>query len=147
MRLSCQKVSLLLFASIIACHDPTSPSTISAHFVLQSINGRPLPTYLSATPGPTATIISSDLTLDKAGNAVIIEHRDDMFNGERTYTYTTSYEIRGFQIEIHPQVCLAIIPDCVGRRAGTVFKGRVNMIINPTSDFQILYEYRAAANP
>ena len=74
MRLSCQKVSLLLFASIIACHDPTGPSTISAHFVLQSINGRPLPTYLAATPGPTTTIISSDLTLDKAGNGPYTQH-------------------------------------------------------------------------
>jgi hypothetical protein len=146
MRLSCQKVSLLLFASIIACHDPTGPGTISAHFVLHSINGRPLPTYLAATPGPTATIISSDLTLDKAGNAVIIEHRDDMFNGERTYTYTTSYEIRGFKIDIHGQVCLAY-PDCLGNRAGTIFNERLNMIINPTSDFHIVYEYHAAANP
>jgi len=147
MRLSCQKVSLLLFASIIACHDPTGPSTISAHFVLQSINGRPLPTYLAATPGPTTTIISSDLTLDKAGNAVIIEHRDEMFHGEQTSTYATNYEIRGFEIQLHPQVCLAIIPDCFEGRAGTVFNGRLNMTINHASDFHIVYEYRAAANP
>ncbi len=144
MRLSCQKVSLLVFASAIACHNATGPSTISAHFVLQSINGRPLPTYLAATPGPTATIISSSLTLDETGKAVIVEHRDDMFVGERTYTSTTSYTIRGLQIEIFAEPCLAYVgANCAENRVGKILNDRLNLIINPSSDFQIVYEYRA----
>ena len=146
MRLSCQKVSLLVVASAIACHNPTGPGTIAAYFVLQSINGRPLPTYLATTPGPSTTIFSSTLTLDKAGNAVITEHRDDMFIGERTYTSTTSYIIRGVQIEIRAEPCLAY-PNCVGDRVGKILNGRLNLNINPKSEFQIIYEYRASDNP
>jgi len=146
MRLSCQKISLLVFASAIACHSSTGPGTISAHFVLQSINGRPLPTYLATTPGPSTTIFSSTLILDKAGNAVTTEHRDDMFVGERTYTSTTTYTIRGFQIEIRAEPCLAY-PNCVGDRVGMILNDRLNLIINPRSDFQIIYEYRASDSP
>lgn len=141
MRLFCQKVSLLVFALIIACHEPTGPTAISAHFVLQSIDGRSLPTYLAATPGPTATILSSSLTLDKTGKAVIAEHRDDMWIGERTYTNSTTYTIRGSKLEIHGQACLAY-PDCIGDRIGSIINDRLNLIINPESDFQIVYEYR-----
>ncbi len=146
MHLSRQKISLLVLASTIACSDSTGPRTVSAHFVLQSIDGRVLPTYLAATPGPSTTIFSSTLTLDRSGNAVITEHRDDMLIGERTYTSTTTYTINGSQIEIAGQACL-VYPDCIGRRAGTIFYNRLNLTINPRMDFPIVYEYRAAANP
>jgi len=145
MRLSCQKASLLVLASTIACSDSTGPRTVSAHFVLQSINGRALPTYLAATPGPSTTIFSSTLTLDRSGNAVITEYRDDMLIGERTYTSTTTYTINGSKIEIAGQACLTY-PDCIGQRAGTIFNNRLNLTINPRMDFPIVYEYRAAAN-
>src|SRR6266550_2811254 len=145
MHLSRQKISLLVLASTIACSDSTGPRTVSAHFVLQSIDGRVLPTYLAATPGPSTTIFSSTLTLDRSGNAVITEHRDDMLIGERTYTSTTTYTINGSQIEIAGQACL-VYPDCIGRRAGTIFYNRLNLTINPRMDFPIVYEYRAAAN-
>jgi hypothetical protein len=146
MRLSCQKVPLLVLASIIACTDSTGPRTVSAHFVLQSIDGRALPTYLAATPGPSTTIVSSTLTLDLSGNAVFTEHRDDMNIGERTYTSATTYTVNGSQIEIAGQACLTY-PDCIGQRVGTIFNNRLNLTINPRMDFQIVYEYRAAANP
>jgi hypothetical protein len=97
MRLSCQKVSLLILASAIACSEPAGPRTVSAQFELQAINGRPLPTYLAPTPGPTATILSSTLVLEKTGKGVMTEHRDDMFQGETTSTYTFDYRINGFQ--------------------------------------------------
>jgi hypothetical protein len=141
MRLSRQKISLSAFAFIIACSDPTGPTAISAHFALQSINGRSLPTYLAATPGPTATILSSTLTLDKTGTAVIVEHRDDMWIGERTYTSTTTYTIRGSKLEIDGQACLAY-PDCIGDRVGSIVNDRLYLTINPESDFPIVYEYR-----
>jgi hypothetical protein len=146
MRLSCWKIFLPLFASVIACTDTTGPSTVSAHFVLESINGRPLPTYLAITPGPSSTIFSSTLTLDKAGTAVITEHRDDMLLGERTYTSSTSYRIHGLQIEIDAQSCLAY-PNCIGDRAGKIFNGRLSLNINPRSQIQIIYDYRASDNP
>jgi hypothetical protein len=140
MRLSCQKVSLVAFALIIACNDPAGPTAVSAHFALQSINGRPLPTYLAATPGPTATILSSSLTLDNTGKAVIVEHRDDMWIGERTYTSTTTYTLRGSRLEIDGQACLAY-PECIGDRVGSILNDRLYLTINPETDFPIVYEY------
>ena len=144
MHLSCQKVSLLILVSTIACHDPAGPATVSANFVLTAINGRPLPTYLAATPGPTTTIISSILTLDKAGKGVMTEHRDDMFLGEGTYTYTFDYKIRGLQIETGPSDACPINSNCLGVRTGMIFNGRLNLVINPDSDLRIVYEYRGS---
>jgi hypothetical protein len=145
MRLSCQKFSLVLFLLAIACSDPAGPDTVLARFELQSINGRSLPTYLAVTPGPSATIFSSTITLDKSGKAVITEHRDDMLIGERTYTYTTTYTIDGLTLNIAGQTCLAY-PDCIGPRVGRLVNTRLNVTINPASDFPIVYEYTYAVN-
>jgi hypothetical protein len=109
MRLSRQKVLLLVLVSGIACSDSTGPNTVSAFFKLQTIDGRALPTYIAATPGPTSTIISSSLTLDETGTAVVIEHRNEMLRGDVTDTATYTYQLNGAQIEIDlPVACLAI---------------------------------------
>ena len=125
MRLSRQKVFLLLLVSGIACSDSTGPETVSAFFTLQTIDGRALPTYIAATPGPTSTIISSSLNLDKTGKAAVIEHRDETFRGDVTDTTTYEYRLHGAQIEItSPIVCLAITtpsksPWHFSKRSGT----------------------------
>ena len=92
MRLSRQKAFLLVLIASIACHSTTGPETISAFFTLQTIDGRALPTYLAATPGPSATIISSSLALYTTGKAVMIEHRNEMLRGG--VTDTTAYDLQ-----------------------------------------------------
>jgi hypothetical protein len=141
MRLSRQKVSLLLLVSGIACSDSTSPNTVSAFFRLQTIDGRALPTYVAATPGPTSTIISSSLTLDETGTAVVIEHRNEMLRGDVTDTTTYGYTIHGNQIEMG-MVCLAITT--CPFRTGTISPFGLSLVINSTSaDSHIVYKYRS----
>ena len=145
MRLLSQKVALLVIFSCIACHDAAGPVTVSAEYRLDNIDGRPVPTYLAATPGPTATIISSILTLNSAGKAVITEHRSDTFAGERTYTNTYDYRIDGDQIEIGSFKLCAPNAICVPNRIGTISSDGLNLVINPESELQIItYNYRIA---
>jgi hypothetical protein len=143
MRLSRQKVLVLLLASGIACSDSTGPETVSAFFTLQTIDGRALPTYIAETPGPNATIITSSLILDKTGTATVIEHRDETFRGDVTDTTTYGYTIHGNQIEMG-SFCLAITTCPV--RTGTVWPFGLSLVINPTSpDYHIVYAYRRVA--
>jgi hypothetical protein len=144
MRLLRQKAFLLALVSGIACSDSTGPQTISAFFNLQSIDGRALPTYIANTPGPTTTIISSSLLLDKTGNAVRIEHRNEMLRGDVTDTTTYQYTIHGAQIEIFlPVVCLAIYSCPPFEWTGKLSPFALSLVINPYStDSHIVYQYR-----
>jgi len=112
--------------------------------MLQTIDGRALPTYIAATPGGASTVISSSLTLDKAGKAVAIEHRDDMFRGDVTDTTTYEYRLQGTQIQMEsPIVCLAIT-SCPTIRLGTISPFGLSLVINPNStDFHIVFKYRS----
>ena len=141
MRLSRRKAFLLLLVSSIACSDSTGPQTVSAVFRLQTIDGRALPTYIAATPGPSVTVISSSLILDKAGSAVVIEHRNEMLRGDVTDTTTYGYTIHGNRIEMG-MVCLAITTCPL--RTGTISLFGLSLVINPTSpDSHIVYNYRS----
>lgn len=144
MRLLRQKALLLALVSGIACSDSTGPQTISAFFSLQSIDGRALPTYIATTPGPTTTIISSSLLLDKTGNAVRIEHRNEMLRGDVTDTTTYQYTMHGAKIEIFlPVACLAIYSCPPFEWTGTVSPFALSLVINPySSDSHIVYQYR-----
>ena len=148
MRLLCQKGFLLVLVSGIACSDSTGPQTISAFFSLQSIDGRALPTFIAETPGPTATIISSSLILDKAGNAVRIEHRNEMLRGDVTDTTTYQYQMHGTQIEILlPVACLAIDSCPPFEWTGTISPFGLSLVINPyTPESHIDYAYRRVAS-
>jgi hypothetical protein len=145
MRVRSQKVALLVIVSCIACHDATGPVTVSAEYTLANIDGRPVPTYLAATPGPTATIISSTLTLNSTGKAVMTEHRSDVFEGERTYTNTYDYRIDGDHIEIGSFKLCAPNAICVPNKIGTISSDGLTLVINPASELQIItYNYRIA---
>ncbi|HEY8833361.1 MAG TPA: hypothetical protein VIM21_12740 [Gemmatimonadaceae bacterium] len=145
MRLLRQKALLLVLVSDIACRDSTGPQTISAFFSLQSIDGRPLPTFIAETPGPTATIISSILRLDKTGQAVVIEHRNETFRGDVTDTTTYGYSIKGSQIQMG-SMCLAI-GTCPTVKTGIISPIGLSLVINPTStDYHIVFTYRRIAS-
>lgn len=146
MRLLRRTALLLVLVSSIACSDSTGPSTVSAFFTLQTIDGRALPTYLATTPGPSATIISSSLILDKTGTALVIEHRNEMLRGDVTDTSTYGYSIQGSQIQIG-SICLAITT-CTFR-TGTISLFTLSLVINPTStDSHIVYTYlRVPSDP
>jgi hypothetical protein len=140
MHLLREKAFLLVLASAIACHSPTGP--VSARFVLENINGRSLPTYLASTPGPTTTIFSASLTLDKSGTVVMTEHRRDLLRGEGTYTDTLEYRIHGIQIEIgcfKPHIGTDMCPNLTG----TILGGILHLNVGRQASTAIIYTYRA----
>ncbi|GEM_PF-1294402 len=147
MQLSRRKAFLLVVIAGIACHSTTGPETISAFFTLQTIDGRALPTYIAATPGPSATVISSILILDKTGKAVVIEHRNEMLRGDVTDTTTYEYRLHGTQLEMDQLIyCIAITTCPPIVRTGTIFPLGVSVVINPSStDSHIIYSYRRVA--
>jgi hypothetical protein len=143
MRLSCQKVFLLMLASTIGCHDPVAPQTLAAHFDLENINGRPLPTYFSPTPGLAPTILSASLSLDHAGKAVMTERRREFDGTETTYTNTFDYRIHGDQIEIGLFEPCPSNANCVGVLSGTISGQTLSLIIIQVSiDGSVTYNYR-----
>jgi hypothetical protein len=146
MRLSSQKAFLLL-AATIACHDSTTgPSTIDAAFALQAINGRPLPTYIAATPGNTATVLSASLALDDAGKAIMTEHRQDVFQGDVNLTTTFKYTIHGNKIDITLLEPCPANANCISGFTGTISSEGLELLINPSSQFPVIYEYRLTAS-
>jgi hypothetical protein len=149
MHLSCKKALPLLFFSAIACHDSTGPVTITAEFELANINGRPVPTYLSPTPGLTPTILSASLTFDKSRKVVMTEHRREWDGTETTTTTTFDYRINDNKIEIG---CLEPAPVisgvgvgtvvCIGNYTGTISGKALSLVVAALSiDGSIIYNY------
>ena len=101
MRLLRQTVFSAIVVGAIACHDASGPPTLPANYLLSSINGRPLPTYLAPLP-ESPTVTYSTLFLGSAGNAVLIEHRQVMTApGDVTYTTNFTYSIHDNTIDFH----------------------------------------------
>jgi len=100
MRLSRQK-AFILVALTMACSQTAAPPT-SGSYVLESINGQPIPANIQAEPGDTITVLSSSLTLDGFGRAQLSEHiryvHPNSPPGEQTYTTQYSYSITGSRI-------------------------------------------------
>jgi hypothetical protein len=145
MRLSCQKVLLLVLASTFACHDSSGPApTLPSYFVLKAINGRQLPTYFVSQSN--ITILSAVLGLDATGQATMAETHREIVQGtpiETLHKDVFQYRIHGGQIEIgffHPCVDVML---CPANRIGTIANGILSLTILPSStDGPIVYEYR-----
>jgi len=144
MRLSSQKVLLLLAVSSIACRDTTAPATITRQFVLNDINGRTLPTYQSPTPGLAITIVSGSLVLDNAGTAVMTENRIDTDEVARTSTVSYTYRIIGSQLVFEPIPCPGGAM-CAGPPVGTISADGLAVEVDLFGTGGIKYEYRALA--
>jgi hypothetical protein len=150
MHLSCKKALPLLFFSAITCHDSTGPVTITAEFELANINGRPIPTYLSPTPGLTPTILSASLTFDKSRKVVMTEHRREWDGSETTTTHTFDYRINDNKIEIGCFESAPVISGvgvgsvlCVGNYTGTISGKTLSLVVVALSiDGSIIYNYR-----
>ena len=98
MRLSCKTVLVGVIASIVACNDIASPPTPPAGYVLDNVNGRALPTFVSPIPeGPT--ILSATLQLNASGTASLTEFRREMDGTHLNSTTNYTYLIAGNQIQ------------------------------------------------
>ena len=142
MRLSrWSSLSLLVFS--VACTQNTEPRHVSATYSLHDIDGRMLPTPPAFTPGLTATVLSSILTLEPSGSAAFTDHQTEWNGVDDTVTYRYTYTITGFKITFVQLPCPAnaycfeSLPEITGTIIGdnvTVARGRVNTT-------QILYHY------
>lgn len=146
MRLSCQKAFLLLVVATIGCRDTTAPPKIPVQFDLANINGRPVPTYFSPTPGLTPTILGASLTLYDAGLAVMTEHRQEFDGTETTRTANLIYRIKGNQIVMScfqpPAIGAPIDFLCVAY-TGTISADSLSLIVVPGAG-SVIYNYRPA---
>jgi hypothetical protein len=141
MRLICQKAFLLAIVVAAACHDVSAPPPFPADFVLDNINGRALPPFVSPIPeGPT--VVSAELHLDGAGNAVMEQLQRDINQGDLLVTQRLDYRIIGTRIEIG---CLRFHPaDIVCTDyVGTISENSLSLTI--VSNQPLVYNYKIAA--
>ena len=65
-----RKLALLAtIGAIIGCPDVSAPRRISGTYILETIDGRPVPAIVTAEQTDTAFMLSATLTLDEAGGA------------------------------------------------------------------------------
>jgi hypothetical protein len=146
MRLSRQKAFVLLLVAAIGCSDTTAPIKVHEQFDLVNINGRPVPTYFSPTPGLTPNILWASLSFDDAGQAVMTEHRQEVDGTETTRTANLVYRIRGNQLVLscfQPPVIDSPIDLLCVSYAGTISAGSLSVIRVPGPG-AVIYNYRPA---
>lgn len=101
MNLNCQTGFLILAATTIACSEPLTPSSVSGFYVLESVNGQPLPAILSPIPEATISVIYGTVTLMSDANAFTVERRREVRQNvpsERTYTSNLRFVLDGNRI-------------------------------------------------
>jgi hypothetical protein len=142
MLVSRQKVFLLLLFAGIGCSETTAPN-LPATFALVNINGRPIPTYFSVTPGLTSTVLSAYLTLQTDGHAFWIENRRDDAGAFTSFSHNFEYRINNGQIEVGSFQPCAPNANCVGTYKGSVSNDALSLVIVELStDGSITYNYR-----
>ena len=146
MRLVSQRVFLLALAFVMSCRDSSGPATVSASFELTDIDGRSLPTPPAFTPGLTPTILSSTVTLDASGNATMVEHRTEWNGADATSTTHYTYKITDSRIEFETSPPCPPNAMCAGPPSGTLFLGRMSLVMGHVNSDPIIYNYRLTGN-
>ena len=109
----------------MGCDGSTSPpETASGLYILQTINGRPLPAYTSAGQADTSFVLSATLILDDAGNALRAERWRYVYqpNGsdEGTFTAHVKYRINGDNITVGTFTPCPPLSICEGNKVGKI---------------------------
>ena len=143
MRLSCQKALVLTTVVIAACQESTTTPSPRDLYVLETVNGQPVPTIINAGGGDTTTLFSAQLTLDEAGKAEIRAHTRHVSTyappREATDIYRYTYRVLGDSIAFDysppcPPNALCPIPP-YGRITGTT----VDLFIGGSLGARYLY--------
>lgn len=148
MRSSCQKALLLVAVFTMACHESTTPPRmISGLYVLESVNGRPVPAIVWADQTDTTFMLSATLTLDGAGKAVRAEHWRHVYQPNRTeegnVTFNREYRINGDDITVGIFTPCAPNALCEGNKVGKLTSTTLTLSYanNPTDP---VFLYRLA---
>lgn len=130
MRLSRRTIGFLVFALTLGCRDTTGPKTISAVFVLQSVNGQPLPAVVFSEAGRTRTVVSSILRLDQEGRAFITESDTENLQGvvsSQFFLATLEYRLHGSHIEIGSFTPCPPNALCAANATGIILNGMLSL--------------------
>jgi hypothetical protein len=140
MQLSRQSILLLGMAAVLGCSDSTGPTTVSVLYNLQSINGRPLPTYF--TSGSGMTIVHGSLGLDRSGSAVLKQTAEN--NGvQNTFTLTYTYSIKNGVIHFEQSPPCGANANCAATPTGTIAGNTISLTMAQFSvDGAIVYDFR-----
>lgn len=144
MRLSCEKVFVVLAAATMACSEATGPDLSERFYVLESINGQPLPAILSPIPEATVSVLSATLAFRANGEVIWTERRREVSDNvprEFTSTKTLYYRWSEHYVEIMASRTCDDAGVCQGFTG--VFAGRQLQLtvgwFSPTT--RIIYEY------
>ncbi len=105
MRLSGLRIVLVVAATAIACSGVTPPASIPGVFVLQSVNGDPLPAEVGFGPGGPPSILSGTFTLNADGSGVVSEVIRPSLGTPVTSTMQVRYDLDGYRITITRTAC------------------------------------------
>ena len=141
MFVSRKSVSIVLLVSTLACRSISEPATIAADFVLDNIDGRPLPTFVSPVP-ETPSIISATLHFDRSGKVVSSELQRDMTQGEVRVTYTLDYKISGYTVVIGCLGPASASALCAVGFSGTISVDGQSLALSPNQS--VVYNYKIA---
>ena len=149
MRLSCQKVLVLAAALTMACNDsaaPPPPEVAPGTYILETINGRPVPTFVSSDQTDTSFVLWATLTLDGAGKAVRTEHYRHVYPPNRTEEGTfiahREYRIIDDSITVGIFTPCGPLALCEGNKAGKITGTTLTLAYeNPTAP---IFLYRLA---
>src|SRR5688500_4337247 len=145
--------SSLAFASIrlvvLSCRDSTAPHPAAGYYVLESVNGQPLPAaILVPIPEDTYNILSGYLALDDdSDNGLTAElRRESLYNDPREihYTSTFDYLTDGATIELFPHCDETAF---CGSIEGVFVGSTIVLTIALSSDQSVTYHYRRAEPP
>ena len=148
MRLSCKKALVLVAAVTVACDESTGPSqTLSRLYILETINGRPVPAFVHVGQADTSFVLSATLTLDDAGNAVRVERWRYVYQPNRTeegtFTGHMKYRINGDNITVGSFTPCPPNALCEGNKVGKVTSTTLTLAYeNPTAP---IFLYRRAS--
>ena len=96
-------LSLALFAVLattaVSCADSTGPGTaIAGTYTLRSVGGTPMPVQFT-----TYRVISSEITLDAAGNYSSFTTEQDNFGTQNSYRIDGYWTVSGNEISLYDQ--------------------------------------------
>lgn len=133
---------LAAIATTLCCHDSVSPLPIPpTTYILDNIDGRPLPTFSSPIP-EAGTVISGALLLGKSDDAMIIQRRLQM-GTDVTDTTNYTYQIDGSTIVFDYNPPCPMNALCVAPPKGTIVGSRIDLNIGgsqgPLYSFRFVY--------
>ena len=144
MRLACQKIILLASAVTLGCTEPLSPADVAAEYVLETVNGDPLPVILVPIPEESISIIAGRITLTTEQRATTLEQRRELHDNvpsDNTYISNFTFTLDGNTMTLYPECP----PNALCTTVDGVFFGEtLRLAYGRYSNAPQVYTYRKA---